>query len=282
MLDEYDKIISKDASCYIQEMCNAYGNSGNSITNYPLIEYLMSSVLLRLTGFMEQKLDTLQLILCDQDEDFRYQLLRKSNKLSSSYEVIASIYSSFQNIISSQEKNLKTLMPAKFSPSLFENTTCIYQAYDKIYNIFKDSSIVNPLKRSFNDFCNLNNYFIDLDSQIQNIINELKNPALSKEERKIKGDEIKKLTRLNKKNKKSSFLSAENFISIYNRTIKFRHSIAHNINSIKKDLPSISFIKDAQFQYENYFIRFMIVLCVDEIIRTMYEHYRKIKFKYLL
>ena len=152
MLDEYDKIISKDASCYIQEMCNAYGNSGNSITNYPLIEYLMSSVLLRLTGFMEQKLDTLQLILCDQDEDFRYQLLRKSNKLSSSYEVIASIYSSFQNIISSQEKNLKILMPAKFSPSLFENTTCIYQAYDKIYNIFKDSSIVNPLKRSFNDF----------------------------------------------------------------------------------------------------------------------------------
>lgn len=282
MIDDYDKIISRDVSLYVQEVCCAYGNSSNNITQYPLIEYLMSSVLLRMTGFMEQKLDILQLILCHQDEDLKYNLLHKSNKLSSSYQVVSSIYKSFRQIILIFEKDFNVSERKKYDENLFGNIKCILNAYEKIYNIFKDSSIVYPIKRNFDDFLNLKNRISNFDDeQIQKIQEELKNQLLSKEERKRKGETLNALVKKNKTRNRFRIFSLNDYIYVYRHTINFRHSIAHNIISIRKDLPNISAIKSNNFQYENYFIRFMIVLSIDEVIRDMYKYYKALQDKYL-
>lgn len=120
MLDNYDRIMKKDASCYITEMCNAYEKSNNGITSYPLVEYLLSSVLLRLTGFMEQKLDTLQLILCGNSADFRYNLLRNRNALSSNYDVVKNIYSKFCNLINEIDKTEFCQTQKRYEKSIFQ------------------------------------------------------------------------------------------------------------------------------------------------------------------
>lgn len=277
MLDEYDKIISKDVSIYIQEVCCAYGNSSHNIANYPLIEYLLSSVLLRMTGFMEQKLDILQLTLCNQDEDFKYNLLRKSNKLSSNYDEVSSIYKSFLSIIQAMEKELNVSDTKKYSDKLFKSSEYILNAHTKLYNILKNSSIISPIKRNFDDFVNLKKSMLDLSEDIAKLRKELDEKTLSKEEKKTKGIALSQL-----ETQQGLCLSEQNYISIYKRTIDFRHSIAHNITSIKRDLPNISFIKSENFQFENYFVRFMIILSIDEVIRDMYDYYKKLKNKYLL
>ena len=277
MLDDFDKIISKNVSTYPQEVCCAYGNSSNNIANYPLIEYLLSSVLLRMTGFMEQKLDILQLILCNQDEDFKYNLLRKSSKLSSNYDVVSSIYKSFHNIIRTMEKELNVSDSKKYSDKLFENSECILNAHTKIYNIFKNSSISSPVKRNFDDFLNLKNRLLDLSKDITELRKELDEKSLSLEEKKTKGIALEQL-----KLQQALCLSEQDYVSIYKRTIDFRHSIAHNITSIKRDLPNISFIKSENFQFENYFVRFMLILSIDEVIRDMYSYYKQLKTKYLI
>ena len=277
MLDDFDKIISKDVSTYPQEVCCAYGNSSNNIANYPLIEYLLSSVLLRMTGFMEQKLDILQLILCNQDEDFKYNLLRKSSKLSSNYDEVSSIYKSFRNIIRTMEKELNVSDTKKYSDKLFKSSEYILNAHTKIHNIFKNSSIISPIKRNFDDFVNLKKRLLDLSKDITELRKELDKESLSQEEKKNKGIVLDQL-----KSQQALCLSEQDYISIYKGTIDFRHSIAHNITSIKRDLPNISFIKSDNFQYENYFVRFMIILSIDEVIRDMYIYYKNLKNKYLL
>ena len=286
MLDNYDAIIRKNASVYIEEMCNACGNMDETLRFYPLTEYLLSSVLLRLTGFIEQKLDILQLILCNMDGKVRYNLLRKSHALSSNYDTVNSIYITFSKIINKLECDYAIIEKMYKGKSLFDNRECIYDAFSRILDLFKNSAIIYQRERHFKEFFILSDKILTYREKIAKLQKILKNVELSKSERKQYGTQlnvlVKKKRNLEKTHNTQDFLLTNDFINIYNQTIQFRHTIAHNINSVQIDLPSISYVQSPEFKYENYFIRFMIILSVDMIFRDMYEYYSKLKRKFLL
>jgi hypothetical protein len=283
MLDTYDRIMKKDASCYISEMCNAYEKSNNGITSYPLVEYLLSSVLLRLTGFMEQKLDTLQLILCDYNADLRYRLLRDHNKLSSSYDAVVEIYSKFRCSINEIDTKNFYLIKNHYEKTIFSNKEQMQRAYVKILNTFTNHPITNHIKRKFDEYKKFEDYFIDSNAEYASTLQKLHDPSTPKEQKEELHAYLKKLQKKSKANKKKSKAKNNiNFVEIYKKTILFRHLIAHNLTSVQADFPTITSMKSPDFQYENYFVRYMILLCVDEIFRDMYQYYKSITSQYLL
>lgn len=291
MLYDYDRILRKNAFLYIQEMKNASECISDLMRSQPLIEYLLSASLLKLTGFIEQKLDTLKILLGNKDADFRYGLLRNSSKLSSDYDVVDTIYSKFKNII--EEMEIKVSATKKnFGTTLFDNREQLEEAFQAIKLLFSDSIICNQSIRSFLDFLSFENKILTYTDYIH-----IQNAQLKICPNTAKKDIQKKLNHFRMKNKElieyqknhnnqfpkdCPFLATGVLKKIYMQTIQYRHTIAHNLNSVQFDSVTLLQLKSNEIIYENYFIRFMIILTVDNIFRKMYIYYHSLEAKYLL
>lgn len=291
MLYDYDRILRKNAFLYIQEMKNASECISDLMRSQPLIEYLLSASLLKLTGFIEQKLDTLKILLGNKDADFRYDLLRNSSKLSSSYDVVDTIYSKFKNIIEEMENKVSASKKI-FGTTLFDNREQLEEAFQNIKSLFYDSIISNQSIRSFLDFLSFENKILTFENHAENLKRKMYRCAEDDKKSIIdKYTEMcrncKKIQEYQEKHNKDlpsdcPFLATRVFKKIYEQAIQYRHTIAHNLNSVQFDSVTISQLKSNEIIYENYFTRFMIILTVDNIFREMYTYYHSLEKKYLL
>lgn len=84
-------------------------------------------------------------------------------------------------------------------------------------------------------------------------------------------------------NKENLFVNKRNIgndievdlVDMYDYLYKHRNRVAHNTLSYQQNLPTLKTLLNENYQYENYFIYFSMLVLIDNIFISLYEHYLK-------
>ena len=227
----------------LKDCVNATKGIGIGIETYPLCEYIMQTTFLKMTGASEQKLKCILWEIATNDFHFRYEFLKTS-------------YGECSNI---KEKNkIFKEMVVQIKKLSFDT--------DYIKNIFSDETKTNIKKKTTEDI-------IDIFE---------KTCLASWQEKQF----------LFYKNNSSKLFDTSHFcnyacdkqgnenISLIENSIDFEHIVydqrnrcAHNLRSYQNNLPDFKILVSNEYDYENYFFRFSILVLLDEIFMKMYSEY---------
>lgn len=235
----HEKFILTPIITLLKSAQNACANLPYGIESYPLINYILQSVFIRMTGFQEQKGRCLLWELATDDYEFRYrQYYQKRDfgecsKYSDKKEIIKQ-YSHFVDI-----ENLLNKMP----------------------NIVEDA--MKSIK-SFAEEFNLGYFSQDLKILSCFIKDRIKQVG-----------EVKKNDR--KSNKQNVLCKVLNlFDNEHNVLYKERNRIAHNVWACNENLPTFEIITDYNYKYNSFLNFFYVLIVIDQLYMEIYKQYTSI------
>ena len=236
----HSKFILTPLSEILKECINAVKGIGKGIENYPLCEYIMQTTFLKMTGESEQKLKCIVWEIATFDFEFRYEFLRKTQNYGE--------YSSLEqkkNVFKDLKKEIikfsnQVVLQILFTDSV-KNT--IKGKIKDMTDLIGTSCIVKWQEREFLFFKKNFDSFFDINSFCKY---DAKNQNLSFFD---KTDEYEKIV------------------------FRHRNRCAHNLKSYQVNLPDFSSFVDKNYDYQNYFFRFAILILLDEIFMCMYQKY---------
>lgn len=238
-MNPHRKFIETSIFGILEEAFLATKNIGVGIETYPLYDYIVQSIFIKMTGAQEQKLKCIVWELATNDFDFRRDFLTSFSKFGfSKYDEKNSL---FRQMITQIK--------------MTESDFVIANKLDK-EKILKDAKIngilneCNFMMCSSRDYANYKNIFSKINYEMF---------AIEKEN-----------------NGTQYFLFDERSIllSIYeNNLYRNRNQIAHNTKSPQQNLPALERLKNNSYQYENYFLWFSVLILIDNIFMELYKIY---------
>jgi hypothetical protein len=224
----------------LKDVVSAGTGIGSGIETYPMCDYVMQSVFLKLTGFQEQKLKCVCWELATVDFEYRYDYHTKPVGERSSYNDKQAIYKDLVEQIKKRSTSFNVQNDID-KDNILTTTT------NAINNIFDKTNLSIWSQKSFNEY--------------GTIWGEI-------EKKHFANDNINLFTAT-----KEEEISLQR---IYRNCLyKHRNRIAHNTQSYQQNLPTLKTLINKDFKYENYFIWFSILVLIDEIFRALYEKYLK-------
>lgn len=216
---------------------------GSGIEAYPLCDYFLQSVFLKMTGAQEQKMKCICWELAAQDYEYRYsKFQRGSIGECSSYTDKNDIY---KDLISQIKKNCDL----DFKLSLIDKENALYQIGSKLNSIFSCSNLKIWSEKNFIEYMEI---WSKIDSA--HFLNSEKNF-------------LEKTQNLSDK-------SVKGLLDIYNENLyKHRNRVAHNTLSYQQNLPTLNTLLDDDYIYDNYFIYFAVLMLIDEIFIQLFKVY---------
>jgi len=207
----------------LKDVVTASAGIGSGIETYPLCDYIMQSVFLKMTGFQEQKMKCICWELATNDYEYRRILLADEDRLGecSSLKAKNSIY-----------KRLTT-------------QTAILNDIEKRYILSETFTFIKTFtgtnlsiwaQQNFNWF-------------MKHHINFIKIANFANKDNLIEGN-LK-----------------------YNLLYDHRNRCAHNTLSYQQNSPTLKTLVNKDYVYENYFIRFAILILIDKIFIKLYKKY---------
>ncbi|WP_342975178.1 hypothetical protein [Phocaeicola dorei] len=292
----HSKFIKTPISTILKDGVNACFGIGYGIETYPLCDYIMQSLFLKMTGAQEQKLKCICWEMATYDYVYRRAYLDKVKSdygEFSTYEQKNNVYKQIIHEIKNYNNNFEIEnfrwiknIDAHTIDQLFdkevskriemeiekqsrkkeldeENKNNIRASITKICNDNKEKIIIEITKRKF-----VTNVKEDIASFLETSILSIggwRNYSFWKEEQ----DCINSL-----KCALKGTLLKENLKELYeNDVIKHRHRCAHNLTSYQQNLPTLDMLSQNGYSYHNYFFRFAILVLIDEIFIRLYEKY---------
>lgn len=237
---DHKKFILTPIESVLKEAIVANYGIGSGIETYPVNEYIMNSVFLKMTGFQEQKLKFITWEIASNDLEYRRKLLNNDDKLGE--------YSTFE----AKNKVFRRLMEAIVA---LDGEFNIYEALHKnnlqketigyVKKLFKNTNLSTWHQRKFDYF---------FKTRIDNIIpvNQFLQPT---------------------KNGKRGPLFQSIIQSRYDELYDQRNILAHNLSSYKVSSQSFSELAVSTDKDKNYFIWFSILILIDKIIVDLYKIY---------
>lgn len=243
-MSQHDKFILTPISKVLEEAVLAIKHIGHGIETYPLSDYLMQSIFIKMTGAQEQKIKCIAWELATNDFDFRREFLRDFSGEFSSYKDKGKIYKK----LIEQIKLVKGFQTNNLEKSLILSNSSI-QPY------FLDT---NLLAWSHKDYVNFKNLWQKV--KIENFGLEPSN------------NNVGLLKKLDDKSKNDP--SKICLFTIYEEHVyRNRNRIAHNTKSFQQNLPTLEKLKSDDHKYENYFIWFSILMLIDNTFIELYKLY---------
>jgi len=219
----------------------------NGFSSYPVVEYILPLVFLKMTGCLEQKIKTICWEMATYSYVYRYELLSTKLGECSNYKDKNNVY----------KELIKQICETKAVECIeVKRTNMLRDIETNIQSIFDETIFAKSFPEEYN-------FFFQLWHDIKSLPN-------------INVDYIIECNEDNKNNKRNLFINNDHLKSIHNQIINFRNSIAHNTKSQYKNLPSIQVMFDENYKYENYFLRFAILLFVDKLFINVFEEYAAI------
>ena len=218
----------------LKEMASANAGIGDGIETFPLSEYVMQTVFLRMTGSQEQKMKCICWELATNDYEYRYRRYGK-NPLGecSAYSDKQSIY---KDLMSAIEKN-----DPGFDVSIdIDRKKIRKDTATEIKEIFLKSNLISWSEDSFRDY--------------SEAWQTIKNTFIAQKDNLFENELQKKYTLL----------------------YDHRNRCAHNTFSYQENLPALKSLIDENHKYENYFIRFSLLMLIDKVFIEMYKKYLKV------
>lgn len=220
----------------LKDVVSASAGIGNGIETYPMCDYVMQSVFVKMTGFQEQKLKCICWELATVDFEYRYDNNTKTVGDRSSYNDKQSIYKDLIGYVKKHIENFNVQTDINKSQILSTAT-------DRVKSIFKHTNLSIWSERSFNEY-------LTIWSEI--------------EEKHFANDDTNLFT-----------ATGNNEISLQriyrNHLYKHRNKIAHNTQSYQQNLPTLKTLISEDYKFENYFIWFSILVLIDEVFRELYQ-----------
>lgn len=238
-MSQHSAFILKPLSSVIEEAIASVSALSLKMEAYPLIKYLREALLLRMTGFQEQKLKCIMWELSTDDYQFRYQYLSGSHKLGE-----GSRYEDKKTVYKCLKKQIEDFSP-NYSIDVAVRSRILSDVKIKMDDLFMTTIIKQSMEREYADFNTIYagltaRSFGDGDSFIDGNVGQL---------------------------------SAKRFYE--DVLIRERNRIAHNTPSYQANLPSFNSLKNPNDVLRNYFLFYAYLMNIDSIYVELFKKYQE-------
>lgn len=232
----HTNFILSDIFDIIEEGFNSVATIPEDLTSYPIVEYILPTIFLKVTGYQEQKIKCILWQLATHDFDFRYKYLKGEFNLGegSNWSDKNLVFGKLKEQI--KKHCLSDGVTEDEAREVFNN------AKDRFLNIVEGSKFKIWLPRDYERFLGFIRKFGDFP-----------NGYLHKG---LLGDH-------------------KSLRSCFDHAIDHRNNCAHNIVVFQNNVPSLSMIKDDTESFENYFSRLFVIALIDKSLSSQYSHYIK-------
>ena len=144
-MSKHDKFILAPMSKILKEVVLASAGIGSGIETYPLCDYIMQSVFLKMTGYQEQKMKCIAWEIATNDFEYRRRLLNDEDKLGeySEYKAKNKIYKSLCKQVEGFSPNFKAL---EIKERVKQNS------FDLVIDVFGGTNLAVWKNEMFNEF----------------------------------------------------------------------------------------------------------------------------------
>ncbi len=221
----------------LTDVVSANAGIGSGIETFPLCDYVMQSVFLKMTGFQEQKMKCICWEMATNDYEYRYEFTKNALGECSNYKDKQSIYKDLIKQIKKQNIGFNVSTDIN-KVAILANTT------SEITDKFSDTNLSVWTQKSFNEYRSiwseiLYTYFANDDFNLFTGISS------SSSLKKIYEDHL----------------------------YKQRNRIAHNTQSYQQNLPTLKTLVTEDYKYENYFVFFSVLVLIDSVFIELYKKY---------
>lgn len=228
-----------------------------NINNYPLFDYVMQSLFLKMTGFQEQKLKCISWELATDDYALRYERykLRPLGECSSYKDKLVV----FGDLVS----NLEKIKPGCALLSDSERSQIMTSTKDEIIEFCSQSPISGWVEKSLSEFKSL---FEKCGTECVLYMNKGKVTEI-----------LGHCENCKKKSNPCKLAKLKSLKDIFDIAIRHRNRCAHNISSYQQNLPALEELQKEEYVLENYLVRFAILLIVDKVFVALFRKYLEMK-----
>ena len=251
-MSKHDNFIFTPITIEIQNAVAAMRIVDIGMEAFPLSEYVMHSLFLKMTGFQEQKMKCIAWEMATEDFDFRRELLSGRLGLGeySTYEAKNKVYSSLLEII---RKHNSSEIPNKDDEKVKNGVTAYIlenikpdkkqirkNTVDAIKGSFKNTNFAVWDQRKFLFFCQNGSDIIKETQYFNSDLNLLEN-------------QLQKY---------------------YEELYAQRNRLAHNVFSYQENLPSLIKLREENDYSRNFYIYFAILTLIDNIFMETYKVFK--------
>lgn len=228
-----------------------------NINNYPLFDYVMQSLFLKMTGFQEQKLKCISWELATDDYALRYERykLRPLGECSSYKDKLVV----FGDLVS----NLEKIKPGCALLSDSERSQIMTSTKDEIVEFCSQSPISGWVEKSLSEFKSL---FEKCGTECVLYMNKGKVTEI-----------LGHCENCKKKSNPCKLAKLKSLKDIFDIAIRHRNRCAHNISSYQQNLPALEELQKEEYVLENYLVRFAILLIIDKVFVALFRKYLEMK-----
>lgn len=245
-MSKHEKFILTSISSIPQETLISCTPLHNGINSYPLCEYIMQTTFLKMTGASEQKIKCILWELATDNYDFRYEYLKDNYGECSNYE---SKEKAFQNLLKCISKN-----NSLFEISESEKQILLDKSISSCNSLFDNSIFSSWLPKE--------------NLEYKQIIKRITTKQFYQKLGKT-------IMLLSKKDNLSEPEKENNLRDMFDSTYEHRNRCAHNLLSYQDNLPSLDKLKKENYKYDNWFLRFFILILLDNIFIYLFKEYIK-------
>lgn len=221
----------------LRDVVSAGAGIGSGIETYPLCDYVMQSVFLKMTGFQEQKMKCICWEMATNDYEYRYEFTKNSYGECSSYKDKQAVY---RDLV----KQLVKRIAAFKASAAINKADILATTTNDINDLFRRTNLAIWTQNRFNDF--------------NSVWGQIKDTHFANENTSL-FTAVKKGISLTK---------------IYEENLyKHRNRCAHNTLSYQQNLPTLKTLISENYKFENYFIYFSILILIDKIFTELYKKY---------
>jgi hypothetical protein len=219
----------------ITDVINSSVGVGNGIETFPLCDYIMQSVFIKMTGFQEQKMKSICWGLALNDYDYRYKLTKSPLGECSSYEDKEQVYGDLFT-------EIKKLNPVFKIGHAVDKVKLLEDTAAEIQRGFDSTNLSIWAQRSFDDY--------------SRIWMQVKSPHFAVDDKVLFP------------NAGLGFSLRKIYID---HLYRHRNRIAHNTQSYQQNLPTLKTLLNEAYRYENYFLYFSLIVLIDNLFMKLFE-----------
>ena len=240
LLNNHTNFILTPNTTILKDVVSASAGVGSGIETFPLCDYVMQSVFLKMTGAQEQKMKIISWELASNNYEYRYYRFTQSRLGEcSSYKDKREIYKDIVNQIQ-------------------QNTSSTYKLTSIVKNRIR-SNVSTSIEAIFSN-TNLLIWAQKSYAEYLNIWNQISNSYFANDSNNL-------------------FTATNNDYSLKemyeNHLYKHRNKTAHNTHSYQQNLPTLKTLINVNYKHENYFVYFAILILIDNIFIELYKEYLK-------
>ena len=230
-MSKHQKFISTSIEELLEDAVGASQGISSGICSVAISDYIFQSLFLRMTEFLEQKSKCLCWEMGTEDFDFRRTYLIQHGNLGE-----MSTNDSKKFVFVNLEKVIQKRRKSYNAESDIDKEAILQSVKQTITDLFTSSNLRYCRSRHFMEFSENYNSIFMKDYFV-----------------------------------KDGVLLLGKLYDAYDCLYDFRNRCAHNVHSYQQNLPSLDVISDSKYVYENYYIRYALLLLIDKVYIQMYN-----------